>query len=239
MDEILNPAKYGQAIPFETSNKNILAAFFKAQLEFDEPKRNGKADVTGKKAKFSYTWSTYEDVVAAVKGPLHRNGITWTHTSSFSIPPDTKAMVMIVTTTLFHAESGESISSSVPFTTIGNDPQQQGSIFTYGKRYTLSGICGLSHETDMDANKIPSDEPPKTQQGASAAKQGLSQPQPIVDPKNKEHRERVLAMMKAKKVKDAEQQLDRLINAVANRDFSVVDSAIERFYPYVKVFGGK
>lgn len=55
-----------------------------------------------------------------------------------------------ITTTIYH-ESGEYIQAeTLKLKPTQNNPQQMGSAITYGKRYQLSSLLGVSSETDDD-----------------------------------------------------------------------------------------
>lgn len=215
-------------------------AFLAAQKEFGTPRKDGSAAYKNVK----YEWSTYENILDAVKPALHKYGITFSHSSHYELLGD-KGIVMIVTTRLTHAESGYGHEVSVPFVTTGKDAQEQGSLFTYGKRYTLSGVCGLGHETDTDGKSPDADDNKSKPRagaqagGAQAVKENLGTPVETIDPKNQAHRDHILNSMRTAGVKDADEQLDRVCKALNNRDFSQVPKLIERFYPYTKLFKGK
>ena len=58
----------------------------------------------------------------------------------------------VLTTTIYHAESGEFMQSEqVLRMKDANNPQQQGSAITYARRYALASIFNLNQEDD-DAN---------------------------------------------------------------------------------------
>lgn len=58
-------------------------------------------------------------------------------------------------TTIFHAESGETISSSVPFSAVDSKPQTLGSAITYMKRYGIQcafGVIVAEDDSDDDGS---------------------------------------------------------------------------------------
>lgn len=57
-----------------------------------------------------------------------------------------------MTTTLIHAESGEFMRGTFKMTPAKNDPQGQGSVITYQRRYALGAILGLNIDEDDDGN---------------------------------------------------------------------------------------
>jgi hypothetical protein len=55
-------------------------------------------------------------------------------------------------TILIHTESGEWISGRYRMTPAKNDPQGQGSVITYQRRYALGAILSLNIDEDDDGN---------------------------------------------------------------------------------------
>ena len=55
-------------------------------------------------------------------------------------------------TVIFHIETGEKIEGTFKMTPAKNDPQGQGSVITYQRRYALGAMLGLNIEDDDDAN---------------------------------------------------------------------------------------
>jgi hypothetical protein len=90
---------------------------------------------------YKFKYSTYKNIVETTRPFLAKNQLSFTHL----IDPDGT-----VTTVLLHP-SGETLSSSL--TLKGEQtPQGIGSCISYAKRYTLSGLLGLTTEDDDDAN---------------------------------------------------------------------------------------
>jgi hypothetical protein len=113
--------------------KNIYSAVLKAQKEITHAVKDAK------NPHFKSKYATLESVIDAVKKPLNDNGILVVHATSSEL---------ILTTSLIHAESGESISSSVPLLMSKQDMQQLGSSETYSKRYNLTALLNLPTEDD-------------------------------------------------------------------------------------------
>ena len=79
--------------------------------------------------------------------------------------------IFFVTTTLLH-ESGQSISSKIGFPVVKKDPHSIGSLCTYGRRYGLSAIVGLT-QIDDDGNSAmpnPSETEEKSQKKTDVEK---------------------------------------------------------------------
>jgi hypothetical protein len=70
-----------------------------------------------------------------------------------------------LTTTIFHAPSGESLHAEMPLILDRENSQGQGSAITYAKRYMLASMLGISSEKDDDgeAASKAAEKPPKAQ----------------------------------------------------------------------------
>ena len=66
-----------------------------------------------------------------------------------------------LTTLLMHPESGEWMLATYEMTPSKNDPQGQGSVITYQRRYALGAILALNIDEDDDANEASGLQPPK------------------------------------------------------------------------------
>lgn len=86
---------------------------------------------------FKSSYANLESCWAALKEPLHKNGLSIAQTMGF-IQGAGPTMV----TTLMH-ESGEWISGEQPIFPKTNTPQELGSAITYSRRYGLAAITGL------------------------------------------------------------------------------------------------
>jgi hypothetical protein len=97
----------------------------------------------------AYYNSTYADLYAclgACQEALNNNDISIVQ----GFDHDGVNAVFYVTTTLLHV-SGQTLSNKVGFPIVKKDPQSIGQLCTYGRRYGLSAMVGLS-EGDDDAN---------------------------------------------------------------------------------------
>ncbi len=119
---------------------NLCAALAKAQAAFP-PVHKGKTAAAG---QYSYNYADLSDIIAAVSGPLHENGLVFMHLMA---PAENGT---VVTTILAHS-SGEAIKSE---RLVPNFQKQQefGSALTYTKRYQLSGLLGIAADDDEDGN---------------------------------------------------------------------------------------
>lgn len=83
---------------------------------------------------------------------------------------------VVVETTLLH-ESGEYIGNGVALKSKDMSPQALGSCVTYGRRYSLSAILGISTESDDDGNTSS-----KPQNDSHNVKEGAKPPVPATKP---------------------------------------------------------
>ena len=125
------------------------SAFFKAfknlQLELGSVPRDGE------NPHFKSTYPTLDSTLNFIKGPLLRNGFVFYQPTRV-----TDSGINILDTILRH-ESGEEIKSSYNLTTTKSDPQSQGSMLTYFKRYSILALLGLATEDD-DGNQASQNE---------------------------------------------------------------------------------
>ena len=119
-----------------------------------------KKDATNPFFKMSY--ATLASVWDACRELLSSNGLSVVQTFT----PDNGEIV--IDTTLLHS-SGEWITGSLSITPTRNDPQGAGSAITYGRRYALAAIVGISPEDD-DAEGATQREPAKTTKKAPPKK---------------------------------------------------------------------
>jgi hypothetical protein len=122
---------------------NLMLALAAAQGEMANPEKS----LTNPHFK-----SKYADItggIEAVRGPLSKHKIAFIQTTRM------EGDVLVLETTLAHAESGEWISSEAPVIRLPARPQEVGSALTYFRRYSLFSICGISGDTpDDDANIV-------------------------------------------------------------------------------------
>lgn len=93
---------------------------------------------------FKSKYADLSAVITAIDEPLEKAGLAYTQ-----FPTGQNEL----TTMLMHAESGEWIKGSFTMTPTKNDPQGQGSVITYQRRYALGAILGLNIDEDDDGNK--------------------------------------------------------------------------------------
>lgn len=95
----------------------------------------------------------------------------------------------VLITELIHAESGQSISSTLPIVSKDpSDPQKLGGAITYARRYSLLALLGLSPEDDdgnaaaqprqQGTTRQPANPPQTTQQRPAQRAEQVSPPAP-------------------------------------------------------------
>ncbi len=124
----------------------IAEALSKAQGEIVQPEKNKTVEVKdreGLRVLYTFDYADYNAIVQAVKGPLSKYGICFTHLIVFN------SNDLVLLTRLIHS-SGEFIESFYPLPRT-TDPKSIGGAITYGKRYCLSAITGCVADDDLDA----------------------------------------------------------------------------------------
>lgn len=131
----------------------------------------GEIEAAGKDAKnshFGNTYATLASVVAACRGPLAKAGICWLQPASVR-----ENGLVVVTTVLIHAASGEWVASELAMKAMKPDPQGIGSTITYARRYGLSSTVGIVADDDDDGNAASGRAPaaaPERRESAPAPK---------------------------------------------------------------------
>jgi hypothetical protein len=134
------------------SIKEIAVALCKFQAEVKNPSNNATNPM------YKSKYSTLDNVINTVKPILSKFGLSYIQSPSTS-----EDGLHMGTITLLMHESGEWIESDpvvLPAYKLGKDgvkiydAQAAGIAITYGRRYSLSSLLGVSSEDDDDANGI-------------------------------------------------------------------------------------
>lgn len=99
---------------------------------------------------FKSKYASLATILTAIKEPLDGAGLVFTQ-----FPTGENEM----TTTIIHPASGEWMSGTFKMTPSKNDPQGQGSVITYQRRYALGAILGLNIDEDDDGNQASTPAP--------------------------------------------------------------------------------
>jgi hypothetical protein len=128
-------------IEFSENLSNIAKALIRAQLSMDEIFKDST------NPHFRSKYAALPACLNAVKPALLANGIALLQ------PPSSSADGTVVfVSTMFLHESGEWMRTRLGLIPVKDDPQGAGSAITYGRRYTLLGMCGVAPEEDDDGN---------------------------------------------------------------------------------------
>lgn len=155
------------------SIKEIAIALCKFQAKVKNPSNNATNPM------YKSKYSTLDNVINTVKPVLSEFGLSYLQS-----PTTSEDGLHIGTVTLLMHESGEWIESDpivLPAYKLGKDAvkiydaQAAGIAITYGRRYSLSALLGVSSEDDDDANRIihESGKQPTKQQAATEKQLGL------------------------------------------------------------------
>ncbi len=93
----------------------------------------------GANPHFKSRYATLENVTDTIRPVLQNCGIVFMQSPGGV----DEHGVMSLTTTLVHAESGETINSTIGVPLVKRDPQGVGSAITYACRYSLMALLGL------------------------------------------------------------------------------------------------
>jgi phage single-strand DNA binding protein len=169
------------------NNSELFEALARAQANFDQVKKSGKANIPTKSGgNYSYNFAKLSDVLAATVPALNAEGIFFSQKPNYSL--SSNAPTLTIVSTLSH-KSGASISyESIPLFYNMNDAKQAGSVMTYLRRYGACQILGIEGDDDDDAhvatmnnssnyNNYKSNQQTRQQaKQQSATKQGTSKP---------------------------------------------------------------
>lgn len=127
-----------ETITKSESIKNIA----KALVEFH--KNVGKIKKGETNPFFKSKYANLSAILDVIDAPLQETGLSYVQ---FPVGKNQ------LTTLLMHSESGEWIQGTYEMTPTKNDPQGQGSVITYQRRYALGGVLGLNIDEDDDGAK--------------------------------------------------------------------------------------
>lgn len=119
----------------------LVAAMVKAQAVMPTPKFDGRVKYEGR----DFGYASLSAIIDTVRKPLTDVGLWFTQTT------ETNESGIVLSTTLLHT-SGQWILSESPIVSLRPGAQAYGSALTYGKRYALCAILGISAEEDDDGN---------------------------------------------------------------------------------------
>jgi len=122
----------------------LAAALSKAQGDFKSPTKNKEVIVkTNGGNSYAFEYADLTQIIECIKEPMTKNGLSFTHIT------ETNETGFWLRTFLMHS-SGQFISTIYPLPQTMNAKELGGAI-TYGKRYSLSALVGISADDDADA----------------------------------------------------------------------------------------
>ncbi len=128
--------------------KELYAALIKAQAEFPVIPKDKQA--------YNYKYADLATVISAVGAPLAKHGLCISQTMYRD------GGELYLRTTLFHTSGESLVSEGWKITSL--KPQEQGSLITYGRRYMLNAILGISPDDDDDGASANNAEVKKSNQ---------------------------------------------------------------------------
>lgn len=122
----------------------LAAALSKAQGDFKSPTKNKEVTVVTKTGgKYTFEYADLTQIIECIKEPMTKNGLSFTHVT------EANDNGFWLRTFLMHS-SGQFISTIYPLPQT-MDAKELGGAITYGKRYSLSALVGISADDDADA----------------------------------------------------------------------------------------
>ena len=140
--------------------KNVLKALLKSQSEINGIQKDGANPY------HNSTYITLDSILNTVKPILNKHGLY--------LFQDTRADEdsIEVTTIIYHAESGEELSSGIMKMQGDRNPQKLASLVTYCRRIQLTSFLGINATVDDDGEEISKQyRQPKAQPKAPAKQQ--------------------------------------------------------------------
>ena len=139
------------------ARKKFFEALSGFQMDVHSIPKSKTVDYTNKAgARTKYSYAPLETISAAIKEPLHKNGITY----RWEFQYDTAIKVTCILTHIDGHSESTTMVAGADTTGSKNDIQSRGSTITYLQRYTLIGSLGIGtadEDTDTD-EKIPAED---------------------------------------------------------------------------------
>ena len=137
--------------PIVSQTSQLVEALAAAKLEFEPVTKTGRVDVRSEKGKYSYTYSTLDDIAKACDQALAKHGLAVVHHTNLEDGQ------LVLVSELMHI-SGEKICNTFPVSTEAagmiKGIQAIGARLTYLKRYAKTNLLDLTAEEDDDAQRL-------------------------------------------------------------------------------------
>ncbi len=147
---------------------SLFEALSMAQGEISDPAKNKVADL-GRGGKYAY--ADLADLLQIIRPVFSKHGLC---ILQFVVNPHRGAVTII--TRLGH-KAGQWMESELTLLVADDKPQALGSMITYGRRYSVAGIAGISPDDDEDG-KIGQDAASDPQAASQAGKSSWQSRQP-------------------------------------------------------------
>jgi len=142
--------------------KELASALSKFQAEVKNPQNSETVKVDTSKGSYKYKYAPLDEILSLVRPLLGKNGL------SVVQPASSDGAEVTVVTLLLHSSGQWMEFEPLKLKADRNTAQGIGSAITYGRRYALSGILGISSEDDDDGQAAV---------GKSSEHKGQSKPQ--------------------------------------------------------------
>lgn len=137
--------------PVENTDKSeLFEALARAQGNFAQVKKSGKANIPTKSGTYSYNFAKLSDVLAATVPALNAEGIFFSQKPNYSLSGN--APMVTIVSTLSHKSGAEISYESIPLFYNMGDAKQAGSVMTYLRRYGACQLLGIEGDDDDDAH---------------------------------------------------------------------------------------
>ena len=131
-------------------NSELFEALARAQGNFAQVKKSGKANIPTKSGTYSYNFAKLSDVLAATVPALNAEGIFFSQKPNYSLSGN--APMVTIISTLSHKSGAELSYESIPLFYNMSDAKQAGSVMTYLRRYGACQLLGIEGDDDDDAH---------------------------------------------------------------------------------------
>jgi hypothetical protein len=136
----------------------LASALSKAQAQLNHAKKGSVNPF------FKSKYADLTSIIEALKTPFAENNLSYTQLA------ESENGSVKITTILMHS-SGQWIKGVLPLKPVKEDPQAYGSAITYGRRYGLQSIAGISSDEDDDGNAASAPQKDKAKSSQSPKKE--------------------------------------------------------------------
>jgi len=146
----------------------MAAALVEASADLTDVARTRRADA----GSYSYPFAGLPDFLAMVRPVLHRHGLA--HMQLVATEAFDKGIHVTVRTMLVHASGATFTSPILRLVVPSFDTQKVGSAITYGRRYSLIAVLGITGDDDDDGHAARETAPKTPRNRAETASEPAS-----------------------------------------------------------------